>query len=607
MTDRTAAYLFHEGSNFSSYDYLGAHKREDGYVFRVFAPRADRIFLTGDFNDWGDNIPLRKITADGIWETVVYGNRIRIGDRYKYKIHSCGRVVYKADPYAREAGRTPESASVIPSESGHVWRDGGWLEYRRLAKSEIAKRPLNVYELHLGSFMHKEDGGVLSYSELARELAPYVKQMGYTHVQLLPLAEYCDDASAGYSPCCFFAPTSRYGGAEELCEFVDSMHEAGIGVILEWVPMRFSMDEHGLAAFDGEALYEREERAEGCAAFDLGRAEVRSFLISSADHWLRRFHIDGLFVAIEPYEAEREESKEFLRRLNSHLKSEFADVLSIVEDTGAYLRATGFEDGGLGFDMKWNIGWMSDTLAYASISHDARRTEQSRARLAYPQTYAFDESFVLPLPHKEVRSPKCSFLDKMPGDYWQKFAGARAFMGYAMTFPGKKLNFMGEEIGQFREWEQDTANEWFLLEYEMHAKLQRYRAELNHFYLSHSELWELDSSADGFFRISDGEREKSVLSYLRTDASGNELLVVVNFTPSTYTDFFIGVKQSGAYRELFNSDEEKFGGSGVVNKDLIQSTGVALVGYPDSVKIRVAPLSLTVIAKDGDADGRENK
>lgn len=595
--DKMAAYLFHEGNNFTAYNYLGANKTSDGYVFRVFAPCADRIFLVGDFNRWEESTPMRKITASGIWETVVYADIISPGDKYKYKIYRGSLVSFKADPYAKAVGKLPESASVIDRESTHEWRDEGWLEYRRKNAGRFLERPMNIYELHLGSFMHTDDGVALDYVTLAHELAPYVKQMGYTHIEMLPIMEYDSDASAGYSSCCFFAPTSRYGDADGLREFIDCMHEAGIGVIISWSPTHFSRAEHGLARFDSSAVYECDGAGYGGydEEFDLGRAEVRSFLISCADYWIREFHADGLFTFVDPVCAERLQTQEFLKKLNGYLKAAFTDVLSIVEDTGAYLRATGFEDGGLGFDLRWNIGWMRETLSYASSEYGER--QNFRSKLISPTSYSFSENYVLPYPQREMIAHKRSFLDKMPGEYRQKFAAARAFMGYAITQLGKKLSFMGAEIGQFCEWQYDKACEWFLLEYDMHAKLQRYAAELNHFYLSRPELWQADRNSESFYKMRFDDYNRDIISFCRSDGEGRELIVLINFTPDLYENFLLGAEKDYSFCEVFNSDCERFGGGGALNTDELFCTGIAAGGCSDSIKIKVAPLSMIIFEK----------
>lgn len=612
-----AAYLFHGGINYKAYNYLGLHRNAGGYTFRVWAPGADEVRLVGDFNGWSDGLPLTRITDGGIWEIFVEDDSISLGDKYKYKIRRGERFIYKADPFCRHTPAPPETASLISDEKEYVWRDDGWLAFRKKMAPSYYSLPMNVYELHLGSWKRREDGSMLGYDELARELAPYVKQMGYTHVEIMPIAEYPNDASWGYQTCSYFSPTARYGTAEQLKSFVDSMHEAGIGVILDWVPAHFPKDDHGLCEFDGAPLYEyaQSDRQEHpvwkTRMFDLGRNEVISFLVSSADYWIRSFHIDALRVdavsTMIRLDHEKEagawtpnkfgdsrclEGREFLRRLNSYLKREFPDVLLIAEESGADRGITGFEKGGLGFDMKWNLGWMNDTLSYAVLEPSERA--YNHTKLNFPLTYAFDEKHMLPVSHDEVVHGKRSFLDKMSGDYWQKFAGARAFMGYMMTHPGKKLSFMGNEIGQFREWDFDGEIEWFLLEYETHARFQRYVAELNHFYLSQPALWQIDGSWRGFEWIEPDDSAQSILSYRRIAKDGSELLVLINFTPTVYNGFLLGTDRSGVYREVFNSDETRFGGGGVVNKKKLKTTGKPISRCKNSIEIKVPPLAVAV-------------
>ena len=613
-----AEYLFHQGTNYRAYEYLGAHKTDGGYVFRVWAPNADKVFLAGDFNDWSEDAPLDRISEGGIWEITLGNDRISAGNKYKYKIYGCGQVHFKADPYATEAGLPPETASVVPACSEYEWRDSGWLAYRKKNAGKFYSLPMNIYELHMGSWKRHEDGTPFNYTELARELAPYVKQMGYTHIEMMPLTEYPFEGSWGYQVSSYFAPTTRYGTDDELKGFIDSMHEAGIGVILDWVPAHFPKDRFGLYEFDGKPLYEYQgaDRMEhagwGTRRFDVGRNEVQSFLVSSASYWLREFHIDAIrvdavasMIYLDYDKLPGEwvpniygdnrclEAIAFFRKLNSHVKGEFPDVLMIAEESTAWANITTFDNGGLGFDLKWNMGWMNDTLAYAELDPIYRKYHHNN--LNFSLTYSFNEKYILSISHDEVVHGKKSFLDKMSGDYWQKFAGARAFMGYMMTHPGKKLNFMGGEIGQFREWDYEGEIEWFLLEYESHAKFQRYVAELNHFYLSQPALWQIDGSWDGFKWIDPDDNERSIISYRRIAKDGKELLVLINFTPVVYEHFLLGTDISGTYEEIFNSDDVRFGGSGVINEGNLKTTGKGISSCRDSVEIRVPPLAVTVL------------
>ncbi len=615
-----APYLFHQGTNYSAYDYLGAHKTKDGYVFRVWAPNADCIMLTGDFNDWKENIPLSRITEGGIWEATVNGGIVKDGHKYKYKIYGCGQVHYKADPYARRTELPPDTASVIDETKTYKWKDKGWLAYRKAAMADYYKRPMNVYEMHLGSWKHHEDGTPYSYTELAGELASYVKQMGYTHIEIMPVTEYPYEGSWGYQVCSYFAPTARYGTPTEFKAFVDTMHEAGIGVILDWVPAHFPKDRHGLYEFDGKPLYEyqgwdrKEHKGWGTRRFDVGREEVQSFLISSASYWLREYHIDGLRVDAvasmiyldydkrpgewipNPDGSNRcMEAIAFFRKLNSHIKGEFPDVLMIAEESTAWGNVTSFENGGLGFDMKWNMGWMNDTLAYAELDPIYRKYHHDK--ITFSLTYAFGEKYALPISHDEVVHGKKSFLDKMSGDYWQKFASARAFLGYMMTHPGKKLFFMGSEIGQFREWDYEGEIEWFLLDYEAHAKFQRYVAELNHLYLSSPQMWQRDDNWGGFSWVDADNSTQSIIIMRRFADDGSELEFLINFTPVAYEDYKIGVPYKGVYEEIFNSDDKRFGGSGVINTGELVAAPEEIHGLEHSVRLRVPPLGMTVIKR----------
>ncbi len=622
-----APYLFHQGTNYHAYEYLGSHKTNEGYVFRVWAPNADSIMLTGDFNNWSENIPLKRITRGGIWEANVKGKLVKPGDRYKYKIYGCGQVHYKADPYARRAELPPETASVVEDDGGYAWRDGGWLEYRAKWAKNFYSQPMNIYELHLGSWKRHEDGTLYSYTELARELSTYVKQMGYTHIELMPVTEYPYEGSWGYQVCSYFAPTSRYGTPDEFRGFIDSMHEAGIGVILDWVPAHFPKDRHGLYEFDGKPVYEyqgwdrMEHEGWGTRRFDVGREEVECFLISSATYWLKEFHIDALRVDAvasmiyldydkRPGEwiPNRDggnsclEAIAFFRKLNSHIKGEFPDVLTIAEESTAWANVTTFDNNGLGFDIKWNMGWMNDTLSYAELDPVYRKYHHDK--ITFSLTYAFGEKYVLPISHDEVVHGKKSFLDKMSGDYWRKFASARAFLGYMMTHPGKKLTFMGSEIGQFREWDYEGQIEWFLLDYDAHAKFQRFTAELNHVYLSSPELWQRDDSWGGFSWIDANNKDQSIVSYRRFAEDGNELIVLINFTPVVYEDYILGVPEKGNYEEVLNSDDERFGGSGVVNKGVLKATDEPSHGLDASVRLRVPPLGMTILKKKTVKKGR---
>ena len=591
-----AQYLFHEGTNFVSYEFMGVHPAKDGYEFRVWAPNADKVYISGDFNDWKADIPLKKETDGGLWSTVLAADRFARFSRYKFIIETDGKQYYKADPYAFYFEVPPNTASVYYDIDGYEWTDSSWLDHRKQTMIEPHySTPINIYELHAASWKTKENGEYLGYRELARELAPYVKQMGYTHIELMPISEYPFDGSWGYQVCGYYAPTSRFGNPHDFMYFVDYMHASGIGIILDWVPAHFPKDAHGLYEFDGKPLYEyqgkdkMENRGWGTRRFDVGRNEVECFLISNAMFWLRKYHIDGLRVDAvasmlyldydrQPGEwfpnvygtNECLEAVAFFKKLGSVIRNEYPDALFIAEESTAWKNVSKpAEQDGLGFNFKWNMGWMNDVLDY--FSTDPLFRKYKHEKVTFSMMYAFSENFILPISHDEVVHGKKSLLDKMPGDYNQKFAGERVFLAYMMTHPGKKLLFMGSEIGQFKEWDYKGSVEWFLLSYEMHAKLQNYVRELNFLYLDHSELWENDYSWDGFRWIDADNRDLSILSYVRSNAAGDKLVVILNMTPVDRRGFVCNVYDSGTYHEIFNSDSERFGGSNMINTQPLKS------------------------------------
>ena len=613
-----APYLFHQGTNYYAQEYLGAHRTGGQMIFRVWAPGASSVFVIGDFNGWQEDTPMIRVTEGGVWEASMPENSVPAGCKYKFRVVSAAGTHDKADPYAQATECPPATASVIAKPDGYSWRDGSWMQYRRRAMKNFYSQPINIYELQIASWKRHEDGSYYSYSEIAPDIASYVKQMGYTHIELMPVMEYPFDGSWGYQVCSYFAPSARFGTPADFMGFIDTMHEAGVGVILDWVPAHFPKDEHGLYEFDGSRLYEYQgdDRVEhdgwGTRRFDVGRNEVESFLVSSAMFWLERYHVDGLrvdavasMIYLDYDKRPGEwipnvygdnrclEAIAFFRKLNSCIKEKHPDVLMIAEESTAWANVTTFDGGGLGFDMKWNMGWMNDTLSYAQTDPVYRKYHHDK--LTFSLTYAFSEKFVLPISHDEVVHGKKSFLDKMSGDYWQKFASARAFLAYMMTHPGKKLLFMGCEFGQFREWDYASGIEWFMLDYESHAKLQRYTAELNHFYLENPPLWECDDSWGGFQWIDADNRDQSIVSYRRIDRAGKELIVLINFTPVVREKFLLGVPYSGVYEEIFNSDAVDFGGSGVCNPDALKTTGKAWNGCPDSLHLEVPPLGAVIL------------
>ena len=607
-----APFLFHEGTNSHAYEYLGAHREGDKTVFRVWAPNAKAVFVSGDFNGWSNDAPMQRVTEKGVWEAkldLAFEN----GWLYKYKILTENGEIYKADPYAFSCEKPPQTASAF-YESHYKWQDEGWLKYRKEYCEKLYSRPLNIYELHLGSWKRHSEDVPYSYREIAAELIPYVKKMGYTHIELMPVMEHPFDGSWGYQVCGYYAPSARWGSPDDFKLFVDAAHKAGVGVILDWVPAHFPKDAHGLYEFDGKPLYEYQgaDRMEhagwGTRRFDVGREEVESFLVSNAVFWAKEYHADGIRVDAVASMLYLDYDKKpgewvpnvygdnrcleaiaFFRKLNSTMRTEFPDVMMIAEESTAWANVTTFDNEGLGFTYKWNMGWMNDTLDYAMT--DPYFRSGNHAKLTFPICYSFSEKFILPISHDEVVHGKHSFIDKMPGDYENKFAGARLFAAYRTCFPGKKLSFMGEEIGQFREWDFAGQIEWFLLDYETHRKLHGYYADLNRFYLSHPELYELDDTYDGFEWIYADMKDVSVAAFRRRAADGRTLHIVFNFTPVMRDIFPIEFEKSGKYREIFNSDAEKYGGGGVVNKGVYKTEDD---GGKPVIKINLPPLACVI-------------
>ena len=618
-----AAYLFHQGTNFHAYEYLGMHIEGKNVAFRVWAPNADYVSVCGDFNFWNrDADPMTRTTEGGVWELKIPTSRIEMGQCYKYCIRNKGRELLKADPYGFSMQRPPETASLICDISGYTWRDEGWMNYRKetFNRANYLAQPVNVYEVHLGSWKKHEDGSYYSYAELAGDLAPYLKQMGYTHIELMPISEHPFDGSWGYQVCGYYAPTARHGSPKDFMAFVDAMHEAGIGVILDWVPAHFAKDAHGLYEFDGQPLYEYQgwDRIEhegwGTRRFDVGREEVQSFLISNAVYWLKEYHVDALRVdalASMLYldydkrpgewvpnvygENKCLEAIAFFQKMNGYLAANYPDVMTIAEESTSWANITGFENNGLGFSYKWNMGWMNDTLAY--VQEDPLWRSYHHEKMNFSILYSFSERYMLPISHDEVVHGKKSLLDRMAGDYETKFAGARTYLTYMMTHPGKKLLFMGSEIGMFREWDHDGELEWFLLNYDMHAKYQLFISRLNQLYLENPELWELDESPESFVWIDPDNREQSIFSYRRIAKNGDELLVYLNFLPVEHKNFLAAVPEAGEYEEVFNSDAIEFGGKGVLNRGMLMSEECVLREYTQAVSITLPPMSAVVLKK----------
>ncbi len=624
-------YLFNEGSWLRAYEKMGSHPcvldGEEGVHFAVWAPNAERVSVVGDFNDWTPGKhPLAPRGSSGIWEGFIPG--LGPGARYKYHIVSRfgGYQVFKADPYAVRHECPPATASIV-WDLAYRWGDSAWMEQR--ARANALDAPMLIYEVHLGSWMRVPEEGDrwLTYREIAPRLAEHVRRMGFTHVEFLPVMEHPFYGSWGYQVTGYFAPTARYGDPQDFMFLVDTLHQHGIGVILDWVPSHFPRDEHGLAFFDGTHLYEHADPRKGfhpdwhTAIFNYGRNEVRTFLLSSAMFWLDRYHADGLrvdavasmlyldysrgpgeWIPNEYGGRENLEAIAFLRRLNEEIYRHYPDVQTIAEESTAWpMVSRPTYVGGLGFGLKWDMGWMHDTLRY--FSRDPIYRKYHHNELTFRLLYAFNENFVLPLSHDEVVHGKGSLLAKMPGDDWQKFANLRLLYGYQYTQPGKKLLFMGAEIAQWREWNHETSLDWHLLQYPPHDGIRRWLQDLNHLARREPALYELDCSPDGFEWIDCNDAENSVLAYLRKSRhSGEELLVVCNFTPVPRQNYRVGVPAPGFWRELLNSDAREYGGSGWGNLGGVEAVPVPWHGRAWSVTLTLPPLAVVIFKRV--TDGR---
>lgn len=611
-------YLFHEGTNAKAYEYLGAHPckdKEDAVTFRVWAPNIKSACVVGDFNGWSGVDKMKKI-SNGVWECTVSG--VKQFDAYKFQlVSSDGREYLKSDPYAFHSETRPGTASKYYPSLSFNWTDRGWLQKRK--KKNIYESPVNVYEVHIGSWQLYDDGNPLSYRDLADRLIPYVKEMGYTHIELLPIMEHPFDGSWGYQVTGYFAPTSRFGTPEDFAYFVDKAHNSGIGIILDWVPAHFPKDAFGLYEFDGGPCYEYADSRKGehyqwgTRVFDYGKPEVQSFLMSSAMLWIEKYHIDGLRVDAvasmlyldycrEDGEwtpncyggRENLEAVAFLKRLNEAIFREHGDVMMIAEESTSWpMVSKPTYLGGLGFNFKWNMGWMNDCLKYFSLDGIFRKFNHDC--LTFSFFYAFSENFVLPISHDEVVHGKCSLINKMPGTYEEKFAGVRSFLGYMMSHPGKKLLFMGSEFGQFIEWDYKKELDWLLLDYEAHRQLKKYNADLNAFYLKNPAFWEIDYDWEGFSWIVSDDNVNSVVSYLRKDKEGNEIAVLCNFTNVTRHKYRIGVKKPGTYRVVFSSSSLEYGGRGESTVGSVRAKKIAMHGCEYSIELDIEGLSCLYI------------
>ncbi len=585
-------YLFHQGTYYQAYEYMGAHPCPDGkgYVFRTWAPNASKINVVGDFNGW-DNTknPMKKISDGGVWEAVVQD--AKQFDKYKFEIVDKNNYArLKADPYAFMNETNGKTASIVYDIKGYSWNDQGYLKYRN--NKNNYESPMNIYEVNFGSWKKQSDCSYYTYRMLADELIPYVVDMGYTHIEIMPLTEYPFDGSWGYQVTGYFSPTSRFGEPKDFMYFVDKCHEWGISVIMDWVPAHFPKDDFGLIEFDGSCLYEnqgwdrKEHKSWGTRRFDYGRKEVQCFLVSSAMMFLKEYHIDGIrvdavasmlyldydkkpgeWIPNEFGNNRNLEAVAFLQKLNASIFKEFSNVLMIAEESTAWPLVTKPTSvGGLGFNFKWNIGWMNDTLEY--ISTDPYFRKSIHNKLTFSMFYAFSENFILPISHDEVVYGKCSLLNKMYGDYYQKFKSMRAYLTYMFAHPGKKLTFMGCEFAQFKEWDYQAGIDFCLLDFETHNNMHKFVKALNHFYLETSQLYEEDFSWKGFDWIVPDDNNQNVLVFKRMDKSGNELIYAVNFSTVPQENYDIPV-DSERYTEVFSSDWEEFGGGGTRNGDMV--------------------------------------
>lgn len=616
-------HLFGAGTHYEIYEKMGGrlmtHEGARGAAFSVWAPNAKAVSVIGDFNNWdARRSPMRRLGESGIWE--LFLPAAAEGDKYKFHVTQCdGRVVDKTDPYGVYAEVRPNNASVLYPLKRYKWKDRRWMTARR--KYDFRTAPMNIYEVHLGSWKRAEGDRFLTYTELAEQLIPYVKEMGYTHIEMLPVEEHPFDGSWGYQVTGYYAPTSRYGSPDEFKQFVDACHQNGISVILDWVPAHFPKDDFALARFDGTALYEHQDPRLGehiqwgTYIFNYGRKEVANFLLANALYWMDIFHIDGLRVdAVASLlrldfckeegqwlpnvygGSENLEAIEFLKHMNSVIAEREPGALMIAEDSTAWPGVTKkVDEGGLGFSLKWNMGWMNDFLSYIKLDPIYRKYHQNK--LTFGMAYHYAENFVLVLSHDEVVHTKSSMIGKMPGDVWQSFANLRLSYGFMMGHPGKKLLFMGGEFAQYSEWSEARSLDWHLLQYADHQEMQAYVKELNHLYAEEPAFWAEDFDPNGFQWIECDDAESSIVSFVRRSEE-KELVFLCNFTPVVHRGFSLGVPQEGVYHERLNSDAARFGGSDVINAVPLQSKAEPAGRCPFRVELDVPPLGMVILERE---------
>lgn len=617
--------LFLEGKEYSAYKFMGAHfiteNRKRGVRFTTWAPRASKIYVIGDFNNWElkEEYSMKKINERGIWS--LFLPKLEEGIKYKFAVvNECGNnTVYKADPYAFKSELRPNTASVLTKIKSFRWGDKRWLNKRE--KEGLDNKPMNIYELHLGSWKRK-DGEFMTYEEISEVLVEYIKEMGYTHVEFMPINEHPLDASWGYQGVGYYSVTSRYGDLNGLKALINKLHKNNIGVLLDWVPSHFCKDEHGLFMFDGSPTYEYEawwkanNEGWGTCNFDLGRPEVKSFLFSNAMYWINEFHVDGLRVDAVSNMLYLDYGREygewepniyggngnleaiaFLKELNTIIKKEGKGAITVAEESTSWQGITKpVKEGGLGFDYKWNMGWMNDTLSYIELDPIYRKYHHNK--MNFSMMYNYSEKFILPISHDEVVHGKKSLINKMWGDDWKKYAGLRLYASFMMGHPGKKLMFMGCEFGQFVEWREWEELQWNVIEeFDIHRKTKEYFKALNHFYLENSSLWSLDYEEEGFKWIDADNSEESVLSFIRIGKNKKKKLIFIcNFTPEVYYDFKVGVPELGEYVEVFNSDSLEFGGAGnIMGDSILKATEESFKDFDYSISVKVPPLGTLVL------------